>query len=198
MFSMEDCFYVLISQAMRCLKDPTVLPRDKQRVKQELSSELVSLLWGFPSPVFMRGVCGTGYFCLFVCLGGVHSSSISFWRISDRSHRRLPRWQTYFWKYKQIINSLIHRDPDQKNSIYWWCVKCITHCRSNIIYIACALMLKNECPFVCLVRFVSDPFPPSRKFKKKKKKRLLLCLCVGFFFLSFVQCTPLPPHPEMT
>lgn len=43
MFSMENCFYVLISQAMRCLKDPTVLPRDKQRVKQELSSELVSL-----------------------------------------------------------------------------------------------------------------------------------------------------------
>ncbi|XP_062868175.1 nucleoporin NUP188 [Trichomycterus rosablanca] len=44
MFSMENCFYVLISQAMRCLKDPTVLPRDKQRVKQELSSELSTLL----------------------------------------------------------------------------------------------------------------------------------------------------------
>ncbi|XP_037402195.1 nucleoporin NUP188 homolog [Pygocentrus nattereri] len=44
MFSMENCFYVLISQAMRCLKDPAVLPRDKQRVKQELSSELSTLL----------------------------------------------------------------------------------------------------------------------------------------------------------
>lgn len=42
MFSMENCFYVLISQAVRCLKDPSVLPRDKQRLKQELSSELVS------------------------------------------------------------------------------------------------------------------------------------------------------------
>ncbi|MED6243772.1 hypothetical protein ATANTOWER_026653, partial [Ataeniobius toweri] len=40
MFTMENCFYVLISQAVRCLKDPTILPRDKQRLKQELSSEL--------------------------------------------------------------------------------------------------------------------------------------------------------------
>uniref|UniRef100_A0A671Q554 Nucleoporin NUP188 n=1 Tax=Sinocyclocheilus anshuiensis TaxID=1608454 RepID=A0A671Q554_9TELE len=44
MFSMENCFYVLISQAVRCLKDPSVLPRDKQRLKQELSSELSTLL----------------------------------------------------------------------------------------------------------------------------------------------------------
>ncbi|XP_030624883.1 nucleoporin NUP188 homolog [Chanos chanos] len=44
MFSMENCFYVLISQAIRCLKDPAVLPRDKQRLKQELSSELSTLL----------------------------------------------------------------------------------------------------------------------------------------------------------
>lgn len=41
MFTMENCFYVLISQAVRCLKDPSILPRDKQRLKQELSSELV-------------------------------------------------------------------------------------------------------------------------------------------------------------
>uniref|UniRef100_A0A8D3AB07 Nucleoporin NUP188 n=1 Tax=Scophthalmus maximus TaxID=52904 RepID=A0A8D3AB07_SCOMX len=41
MFTMENCFYVLISQAARCLKDPAFLPRDKQRLKQELSSELV-------------------------------------------------------------------------------------------------------------------------------------------------------------
>lgn len=44
MFTMENCFYVLISQAVRCLKDPSILPRDKQRLKQELSSELVSRL----------------------------------------------------------------------------------------------------------------------------------------------------------
>ncbi|XP_054614138.1 nucleoporin NUP188 isoform X3 [Dunckerocampus dactyliophorus] len=42
MFTMENCFYVLISQAVRCLKDTAILPRDKQRLKQELSSELVS------------------------------------------------------------------------------------------------------------------------------------------------------------
>lgn len=40
---MENCFYVLISQAVRYLKDPAIVPRDKQRLKQELSSELVSL-----------------------------------------------------------------------------------------------------------------------------------------------------------
>lgn len=41
MFTMENCFYLLISQAMRYLRDPAVHPRDKQRMKQELSSELV-------------------------------------------------------------------------------------------------------------------------------------------------------------
>uniref|UniRef100_A0A8C8GPZ1 Nucleoporin NUP188 n=1 Tax=Oncorhynchus tshawytscha TaxID=74940 RepID=A0A8C8GPZ1_ONCTS len=41
MFTMENCFYVLISQAVRCLKDPSIAPRDKQRLKQELGSELV-------------------------------------------------------------------------------------------------------------------------------------------------------------
>lgn len=41
MFTMENCFYVLISQAVRYLKDPAIVPRDKQRLKQELSSELV-------------------------------------------------------------------------------------------------------------------------------------------------------------
>lgn len=41
MFTMENCFYVLVSQALRCLKDTTISPRDKQRLKQELSSELV-------------------------------------------------------------------------------------------------------------------------------------------------------------
>ncbi|XP_066502146.1 nucleoporin NUP188 isoform X2 [Hoplias malabaricus] len=54
MFSMENCFYVLISQAMRCLKDPAVLPRDKQRVKQELSSELSTLMTTL-SRFFRRG-----------------------------------------------------------------------------------------------------------------------------------------------
>ncbi|KAK0132054.1 Nucleoporin NUP188 [Merluccius polli] len=46
MFTMENCFYVLTSQAARCLKDPSILPRDKQRLKQELSSELNTLLSG--------------------------------------------------------------------------------------------------------------------------------------------------------
>lgn len=45
MFTMENCFYLLISQAVRYLRDPTVHPRDKQRMKQELSSELVSSLY---------------------------------------------------------------------------------------------------------------------------------------------------------
>ncbi|XP_029622642.1 nucleoporin NUP188 homolog [Salmo trutta] len=44
MFTMENCFYVLMSQAVRCLKDPSIAPRDKQRLKQELSSELSTLL----------------------------------------------------------------------------------------------------------------------------------------------------------
>lgn len=44
MFTMENCFYLLISQAVRYLRDPAVHPRDKQRMKQELSSELVSAL----------------------------------------------------------------------------------------------------------------------------------------------------------
>lgn len=44
MFTMENCFYLLISQAVRYLRDPAVHPRDKQRMKQELSSELVSTL----------------------------------------------------------------------------------------------------------------------------------------------------------
>ncbi|XP_064027293.1 nucleoporin NUP188 isoform X4 [Pogoniulus pusillus] len=44
MFTMENCFYLLISQAVRYLRDPGVHPRDKQRMKQELSSELSTLL----------------------------------------------------------------------------------------------------------------------------------------------------------
>lgn len=48
MFTMENCFYLLISQAVRYLRDPAVHPRDKQRMKQELSSELVWVL-GWPA-----------------------------------------------------------------------------------------------------------------------------------------------------
>ncbi|XP_056289355.1 nucleoporin NUP188 isoform X2 [Pseudoliparis swirei] len=54
MFTMENCFYVLISQAVRCLKDPSILPRDKQRLKQELGSELSTLLSSL-SRHFRRG-----------------------------------------------------------------------------------------------------------------------------------------------
>lgn len=43
-FTMENCFYALISQAVRYLKDPSVHSRDKQRMKQELSSELSTVL----------------------------------------------------------------------------------------------------------------------------------------------------------
>ncbi|XP_029300553.1 LOW QUALITY PROTEIN: nucleoporin NUP188 homolog [Cottoperca gobio] len=54
MFTMENCFYVLISQAVRCLKDPSIAPRDQQRLKQELSSELSTLLSSL-SRHFRRG-----------------------------------------------------------------------------------------------------------------------------------------------
>ncbi|XP_077441677.1 nucleoporin NUP188 isoform X2 [Vanacampus margaritifer] len=54
MFVMENCFYVLVSQALRCLKDAAVSPRDKQRLKQELSSELSTLLSSL-SRHFRRG-----------------------------------------------------------------------------------------------------------------------------------------------
>nr|XP_033817901.1 nucleoporin NUP188 homolog isoform X1 [Geotrypetes seraphini] len=54
MFTMENCFYLLISQAVRYLRDPGVHPRDKQRMKQELSSELSTLLSSL-SRYFRRG-----------------------------------------------------------------------------------------------------------------------------------------------
>lgn len=62
MFTMENCFYLLISQAMRYLRDPAVHPRDKQRMKQELSSELVLRGGGGGAggqvPVLGRGTLG--------------------------------------------------------------------------------------------------------------------------------------------
>lgn len=62
MFTMENCFYLLISQAVRYLRDPGVHPRDKQRMKQELSSELVWMsgwpagkaAWVLPIVVWVR------------------------------------------------------------------------------------------------------------------------------------------------
>ncbi|CAL1567722.1 unnamed protein product [Knipowitschia caucasica] len=54
LFTMENCFYVLISQAVRCLKDHSIPPRDKQRLKQELCSELSTLLSSL-SRHFRRG-----------------------------------------------------------------------------------------------------------------------------------------------
>ncbi|PIO39655.1 hypothetical protein AB205_0080430 [Aquarana catesbeiana] len=44
LFIIENCFYLLISQALRYLRDPSVHPRDKQRMKQELASELSTLV----------------------------------------------------------------------------------------------------------------------------------------------------------
>ena len=92
MFTMENCFYLLISQAVRYLRDPAVHPRDKQRMKQELSSELVSrvyhpfslfsvnvscgrrsFVFGCPvEPVPQHestalGILGCTYWCLFLC-----------------------------------------------------------------------------------------------------------------------------------
>lgn len=55
MFTMENCFYLLISQAVRYLRDPAVHPRDKQRMKQELSSELVWMWAGQRGKLF--GCC---------------------------------------------------------------------------------------------------------------------------------------------
>ncbi|KAG8447953.1 hypothetical protein GDO86_015165 [Hymenochirus boettgeri] len=54
LFIMENCFYLLISQAVRYLRDSSVYPRDKQRMKQELSSELSTLLSSL-SRYFRRG-----------------------------------------------------------------------------------------------------------------------------------------------
>ncbi|XP_077353243.1 nucleoporin NUP188 isoform X2 [Festucalex cinctus] len=54
MFAMENCFYVLVSQALRCLRDGAVSKRDKQRFKQELTSELSTLLASL-SRYFRRG-----------------------------------------------------------------------------------------------------------------------------------------------
>ncbi|XP_075041132.1 nucleoporin NUP188 isoform X1 [Mixophyes fleayi] len=44
LFIIENCFYLSISQAVRYLRDPSVHPRDKQRMKQELGSELSTLI----------------------------------------------------------------------------------------------------------------------------------------------------------
>lgn len=75
MFTMENCFYLLISQAVRYLRDPAVHPRDKQRMKQELSSELVWLLgwsagkaiWGLPVLWGQEQWSWTSLNCCFSC-----------------------------------------------------------------------------------------------------------------------------------
>ncbi|KAM9326170.1 nucleoporin NUP188 [Gastrophryne carolinensis] len=55
LFIIENCFYLLISQAVRYLRDPSVHPRDKQRIKQELASELSTLVSSL-SRYLRRGV----------------------------------------------------------------------------------------------------------------------------------------------
>ncbi|XP_077334682.1 nucleoporin NUP188 isoform X2 [Lithobates pipiens] len=55
LFIIENCFYLLISQALRYLRDPSVHPRDKQRMKQELASELSTLVSSL-SRYMRRGV----------------------------------------------------------------------------------------------------------------------------------------------
>uniref|UniRef100_A0A8B9GMS1 Nucleoporin NUP188 n=1 Tax=Amazona collaria TaxID=241587 RepID=A0A8B9GMS1_9PSIT len=54
MFTMENCFYLLISQAVRYLRDPAVHPRDKQRCLS-LAAHLISTLLSSLSRYFRRG-----------------------------------------------------------------------------------------------------------------------------------------------
>ena len=42
MFVMENALYLIMSQAVRYLREPNFPPRDKQLLKRELSAELVS------------------------------------------------------------------------------------------------------------------------------------------------------------
>ena len=45
MFVMENALYLTMSQGMLYLKDPTVQTRDKQLLKRELATELVTKLY---------------------------------------------------------------------------------------------------------------------------------------------------------
>ncbi|XP_072287840.1 nucleoporin NUP188 isoform X3 [Pyxicephalus adspersus] len=55
LFIIENCFYLLISQALRYLREPSVHSREKQRMKQELASELSTLVSSL-SRYMRRGV----------------------------------------------------------------------------------------------------------------------------------------------
>lgn len=80
MFTMENCFYLLISQAVRYLRDPAVHPRDKQRMKQELSSELVSSVQSC-FPAFEALCCSPPSpfsSCRLVCCGVQRPSLLSY------------------------------------------------------------------------------------------------------------------------
>lgn len=104
MFTMENCFYVLISQAVRYLKDPAIVPRDKQRLKQELSSELVRrpFSWRLASASTLTGwlfsasrapFCPA---CLATSAGDRHplQPAASFLPLSPRLPHRAPRRST--------------------------------------------------------------------------------------------------------
>ena len=43
MFVLENALYLIMSQAMRYLREPAMSSREKQLLKRELSAELVSL-----------------------------------------------------------------------------------------------------------------------------------------------------------
>lgn len=85
LFTMENCFYLLVSQAVRYLRDPAVHPRDKQRMKQELSSELVWMLgwlaeravWMLPVLSFGVRNSGLGLIYLLLSLQSTLLSSLS-------------------------------------------------------------------------------------------------------------------------
>ena len=59
LFVMENSLQLLMSQAVRYLKEPTLSARDKQLLKRELSAELVSFFFRHINPVSSEKVCDT-------------------------------------------------------------------------------------------------------------------------------------------
>jgi len=46
-FVMENALMLIMSQVMRCIRDPNLSQRDKQLLKRELGAELVPTLYHF-------------------------------------------------------------------------------------------------------------------------------------------------------
>ena len=45
MFVMENALMLMMTQVMRCIRDPNLSQRDKQLLKRELGAELVCMLF---------------------------------------------------------------------------------------------------------------------------------------------------------